>query len=144
MKPVVLDHWMHDDGQPSFGIKIYNDNNRYIDEISFVRLTNVSGSKGGENTLREGRFRNYVEQDLLNHVNIMKKNVDRDSLVEWFDSALTWIAYNIHDEWALDVEYYDINKIEFKFGFTDTVAAVYFRLMFNSSDWINQNDSTAS
>jgi hypothetical protein len=130
MKPKVLDHWMHGDNQPSFGVEIYDHSKKYSHDIKFYKFYTVSGRHGGECTLKEGRFRGYTEDRQGAGVVIKKNDLSQGEMHEWFNAILEWIAEQVDERWSLDIEVHDVHKMEFEFRFSELTVAVLFRFLF--------------
>lgn len=131
MKPQVLDNWMYQDNNPSLGVTIYDNSNRFNYEIKFLRLPNFSGNRGGETTLREGRFKNYTDARQPHGIQIVRKNKSPQENHEWFSEVLEWLATYVEEKWSLDITVEDVHKVEFDFRFSELSLAVMFTLLFS-------------
>lgn len=133
MKPKVLDNWMWNDGLPCLGVDIYDRNLRYNYSIKFYRLYSPSGSRGAEVSLQEGRFHTYTDKRQEHGVQLRRggdSDSSQQSLHEWFDRLLDWLAEHVEDHWSLDVIVHDVHNLEFDFRFADVSTAVLFRFLF--------------
>jgi len=129
MKPTVLVSWNYGIHHPTFGIEVYDRNQRYIYSIPLIKLHAISGNNGCEIDLRGGRFKNYTSEKQKYCVYIKCKaslEITQANILLFLD----WICNNITEYWSLDVEITHVNDIELIFSFSDDVQATIFRFLF--------------
>jgi len=129
LKPVVL---VNDDGY-FFGVEVYDHNQKFLYDVGLIKLNTFSNSIPSEASLKEGRFKNYIDDSQEFKVLIKYENVSIVKIRKQLLVILEWILNNISDYWSMDIEIDNIHDLKLNFSFSELIPATIFKFLFQNS-----------